>query len=221
MERETTGLYLTGHPMDDYRDRARDAGAVAIGAVLSDFAEGQPTRFRDNQEILLAGIVASAKTRTTRNNSLMSYITLEDDTGSMELIAFQRALDQGGSYIREHAALLVRGRISLRDEKEPQLMVDSIRPLSDLDTPGMPGAAPAPKRSVETGKPRTLYVRIPGNTHPLCRRVELLLSMFPGNERMVLYFEDTKKRLGAPCLIHDALVQELTELCGAENVVVK
>jgi len=164
MERETTGLYLTGHPMDDYRDRARDAGAVAIGAVLSDFAEGQPQRFRDNQEILLAGIVASAKTRTTRNNSLMSYITLEDDTGMMELIAFQRALDNGGSYVHDAAALLVRGRISLRDEKEPQLMVDSIRPLSDLDTPGMPGAAPPPPRSADTGKPRTLYVRLPGNT---------------------------------------------------------
>ena len=221
MERETTGLYLTGHPMDDYRDRARDAGAVAIGAVLSDFAEGQPVRFRDNQEILVAGIVAGARTRTTRNNSLMSYITLEDDTGMMELIAFQRALDNGGNYVHDAAALLVRGRISLRDEKEPQLMVDSIRPLSDLDVPGMPGAAPPPPRSAETGKAKTLYVRLPSNTHPLCRRIELLLSMFPGSERMVLYFEDTKKRLGAPCLIHDALVQELTELCGPDNVVVK
>ena len=51
--------------------------------------------------------------------------------------------------------------------------------------------------------------------------MELLLSMFPGNERMMLYFEDTKKRVSAPCLIHDALVQELTELCGEANVVVK
>ncbi len=221
MERETTGLYLTGHPMDDYRDRARDAGAVAIGAVLSDFAEGEPERFRDNQEIKLAGIVASAKTRPTKNNSLMSYITLEDDTGSMELIAFQRALDQGGSYIREAAALLVRGRISLRDEKEPQLMVDSIRPLSDLDIPGMTGAAPKAPASPETGKPRTLFVRLKSRDDPLFRRVTLLQSMFPGSERMVLYFEDTKKRAGAPCLIHPAFVEELRERCGEANVVVQ
>ena len=83
------------------------------------------------------------------------------------------------------------------------------------------GAAPPPPRSPETGKPRTLYVRLPSQGHPLYHRIELLLTMFPGSERMVLFFEDTKKRLGAPCLIHEALVAELTELCGEGNVVVK
>ncbi len=220
MEHETTGLYLTGHPMDEYREKARRAGAVSIGAVLADLAEEHPARFRDNQEITLAGVVASAKTRTTRNNSLMSYITLEDDTGSMELIAFQRALDNGGGYVADAAALLVRGRISLRDEKEPQLMVDSIRPLSDLDVPGERPGVPE-RAGVPDPKPRTLYVRIPGRSDPLFRKVELLLTMFPGKERMVLYFEDTKKKAAASCLIHEALVAELTERCGKENVVVK
>ena len=215
MERETTGLSLSGHPMDEYRDRARDAGAVAIGGILSDFAEGQPQRFRDGQEVTVAGVVAANRTRTTRNNSLMSYITLEDDTGSMELIAFQRALDQGGSYVKDDAALLVRGRISLRDEKEPQLMVDSIRPLSDLEKPSA-----APRQEGAAGD-KTLYVRIPGREHPLFRRIELLLTMFPGDGRMVLYFEDTKKRVGAPCLLHESLIAELRELCGGENVVLK
>lgn len=218
MERETTGLYLSGHPMDDYRDRVKRAGAVTIGAVLSDFAEGSPQNFRDNQEITVAGIVAASKTRTTKNNSLMSYITLEDDTGSMELIAFQRALDTGGQFVSDAAALLVRGRISLRDEKEPQLMVNSIRPLTDLDVPGS-GEPTLPKRSEEKGA--TLYVRLASNRDPLCRRVELLLSMFPGNDRLVLYFEDTKKRLVAPCLIHEAFVAELKAKCGDENVVVR
>ena len=222
MERETTGLYLTGHPMDDYRDRARDVGAVAIGAILNDFAEGNPQRFRDGQEVLIAGVVASYKTRTTRNNTLMSYIQLEDDTGSMELLAFQRALDSGGSYVQDAAPLLVRGKISLRDEKEPQVMVDSIRPLSDLDVPGRTAVSPASSPAAKPdGKPRTLYVRIPSADHPLCRRVKLLLTMFPGNERIVLYMEDTKKRLGAPCLIHPAFVAELEEQCGKENVIVK
>ena len=150
----------------------------------------------------------------------MSYITLEDDTGSIELIAFQRALDNGGGYVADAAALLVRGRISLRDEKEPQLMVDSIRPLSDLDVPGERPGVPE-RAGVPDPKPRTLYVRIPGRSDPLFRKVELLLTMFPGKERMVLYFEDTKKKAAAPCLIHEALVAELTERCGKENVVVK
>ena len=148
----------------------------------------------------------------------MSYITLEDDTGAMELIAFQRALDQGGAYVQDAAALLVRGRISLRDEKEPQLMVDSIRPLSDLDVPGESAAKSAPPRQE---KPRTVYVRLPGRSSPLYRKVELMLTMFPGNDRMVLYFEDTGKKAAAPCLIHEALLSELRERCGEENVVVK
>ena len=73
----------------------------------------------------MAGVVASSKTRTTKNNTLMSYIQLEDDTGTMELMAFQKVLDKGGMYIKDNAALLVRGRISARDEKEPCLLYTS------------------------------------------------------------------------------------------------
>ena len=64
-------------------------------------------------------------------------------------------------------------------------------------------------------------MRLKSEQNPMRRRLELLLTMFPGQERMVIFFEDTKKRLGAPCLIHSALVEELTELLGEENVVVK
>ncbi len=220
MERATTGLYLTGHPMDEYREAVRRVGAAPIGALMSDFAaEDGPTRYRDNQQITVAGIVSTARTRTTKNGTLMAYITLEDDTGSMELIAFQRALDNGGGYVQENAPLLVSGRISVRDEKEPQLMVDSIRPLSDLR---LPGEAPAPQQqSQPEQKEQKLYVRLPSRGDKRMRRIELVLTMFPGTQKMVIAFADGSKRLGASCVIHDALVRELQELLGAENVVVK
>ena len=116
MEKETTGLYLSGHPMDEYRQTVARLGAVPIGAILSDFdGEDGPVRFRDEQTVCLAGVVQSVKTRPTKNNSLMSYVTLEDDSGSMELIAFQKALDSCGDCLKENNALLVRGRISVRD----------------------------------------------------------------------------------------------------------
>jgi DNA polymerase-3 subunit alpha len=146
----------------------------------------------------------------------MSYITLEDDTGTMELLAFQRVLDEGGGYVKENAPLLVRGRISLRDEKEAQIMADSIRPLTDLDIPG--GRDPKEEPG-SAGK--KLYVRLPSEQDPIRRRIELLLTMFPGSDRIILYFEDTKKRVGAPCLLHESLLAELRELLGEENVVVK
>ena len=84
MEKETTGLYLSGHPMDSYREAVRAIGAVPLASVMSDFAnENGPQRFHDNQMITVAGVVESYRTRTTKNNTLMSYIQFEDDTGSM------------------------------------------------------------------------------------------------------------------------------------------
>ena len=213
MEKETTGLYLSGHPMDSYREAARRAGAVPLGAIQSDFAqEGGPRRFSDNQMITVAGVVESARTRTTKNNTLMSYIQLEDDSGSMELMAFQRALDSGGAYIKDNAALLVRGRISVRDEKEPQLMVESIRPISDLN---------APAEKAPPAKDLKLWVKVPSAGDPVVQKIKLILTMFPGTQQMILYCEKEKKRIGANCLIHEALVEELTERLGKENVVVK
>ncbi len=208
MERETTGLYLTGHPMDEYREAARSTGAVSIGAILSDFAnEAGPERFSDEQYVTIAGIVASKRTRTTKNGTLMAYIQLEDDTGTIELLAFQRALDNGGGYVADNAAIIVRGRISVRDEKEPQIVVDSIRPMSDAALPDGSYA-----------KPRKLWIRLAQNDARIMRRIELLQEMFPGNDRMIVYFADTGRRLGADCVIMDSLVRELVEMVGAENV---
>lgn len=82
MEKEVTGLYLTGHPMDAYREAARRRGAVTIGSILSDFArEDGPAVYRDGQMVKVAGVISTYKTRTTRNNTLMAYVSLEDDTG--------------------------------------------------------------------------------------------------------------------------------------------
>ena len=217
MEKEATGLYLSGHPMGEYSRQARAAGAVQIGTILSDFSsDGSSQRFRDNQRIKIAGVVASSKTKTTRNNSLMAYIVLEDETGSMELIAFQRALDQGGGYIRENAALLVEGKISLRDEKEPQIMVDSIIPLEDASKSGE--ARPVVKAEEQE---RRLFVKLKSESDSGFRHLELVIQMFPGREQLVLFFDDSKKRMGARCLIHNALVEDLKEVLGEENVIIK
>ncbi len=208
MEKETTGLYLTGHPMDQYRELVRRRGAVPIGSITSDFAREEGNQdFRDGQRVTVAGIVASYKTRTTRNNTLMAYVNLEDDTGGMELLCFSRVMDESGGYIRDNSALLVEGRISVRDEKEPQIMVDSIRPLSDLGDPGK--------------QDPVLWLRLPSREDPRLRKVRLALSFFPGEQQAILYFEDCKKRVGTRCQILPSLVNDLKERLGEKNVVVK
>ena len=124
---------------------------------------------------------------------------LEDDSGSMELIAFQRALDSGGAYLKENAALFIRGRISVRDEKEPQLMVDSIRPLAEAEAAAYqeprprertarggyaPRPEPAPAARPEQEK--KLYLRLKSREDPMLGHIELLLTMFPGNQQLVI-----------------------------------
>ena len=212
MEKETTGLYLSGHPMDEYRETVRRIGAAPIGAVTADFAQNEGgRRYADGQYVTLAGVISSARTRTTKNNSLMCYVVLEDDTGSMELIVFQKTLDSFGIYIRENEIVIAKGRISARDEKEPQLMCDSIRPITDLAA-GDGGHGEAERR---------LYVRIPSARGEEMRRLELLLNMFPGDDRMVIWCERERKKLAAKCLFHEALLAELREWLGELNVVMK
>ncbi|MCI8303555.1 MAG: DNA polymerase III subunit alpha, partial [Lawsonibacter sp.] len=207
MEKETTGLYLSGHPMDQYRELARQYGAVTIGSILTDFErEDGPKEYRDDQRVSIAGVISTYRTRTTRNNTLMAYVNLEDDTASMELLCFSRVLNESGSLIRENSAILAAGKISVREDKAPQLMVDSIRPLGGLD---------------QSKGGETLYLRLPSREDPRLRKVRLALSFFPGESQVVLYFEDCKKRVGSRCEIHQALLKELTQRLGEENVVVK
>lgn len=124
MEKETTGLYLTGHPMDEYRAEADRYHAVTIGSIQSDFKrEDGPQRYQDGQSVVIAGMISSAKTKTTKNNSLMAYVTLEDDSGSMELLVFSRVLGECGPYLRANTPIVAKGKISVRDEKEPQILV--------------------------------------------------------------------------------------------------
>lgn len=217
MEKETAGLYLSGHPMDEYRERVRRAGLVPIASILTDASsDSRHKTYPDGAVVTVAGVVQSSNTRTTKSNTLMSYIDLEDDTGAMELIAFQRALDAGGRYVKENELIIVRGRVSVRDEKEPQLMVDEIRPISDLGklTPAQP---PVQAASPE----QKLWVKLPSESDPLLERIKLILTMFPGTQQMIIYCEREKKRIGTKCLIHPSLVAELKELCGDKNIVIK
>ncbi|MCC8122844.1 MAG: DNA polymerase III subunit alpha [Oscillospiraceae bacterium] len=210
MEKETTGLYLSGHPMDEYRAVAKRNSAVPIGAILSDFAQtGGAQRYHDGEKVCIAGVISAVKTKTTRNNTLMAYVALEDDTGAIEALAFARVLDSCGSYITENYPVLMEGRISVRDEKAPQIMCDNVR---DLQTLGADGQA--------QGAEKRLYLKIPGEEHPVYQRIKLLFQMFPGRERVIFYFEDSQLRKQRDCLIDDLLLDQLREWLGADSVAV-
>ncbi|MEA4815151.1 MAG: DNA polymerase III subunit alpha [Oscillospiraceae bacterium] len=216
-EKEATGLYLTGHPMDAYRDAARRAGAVSIAGILDDFEDdGGPTKYSDGSRVAIAGVVTESKTKTTKNNSLMAYVMLEDSTATMEMLCFSKLLSSSGSFLQEGQIIVAKGRLSVRDEKSPQLMCDEVLPLSQ------DGIAAIPKEytSIEaTGK--KLFVKFKSENCPEFGHAKLVLEMFPGNTPFIAYMEDSKKRLGSHCLLHEALIEELRETVGEANVVIK
>ena len=158
----------------------------------------------------LAGVVATSKTKTTKNNTLMAYVTLEDATGTIELMVFSRTLAEGGQYLKVGLPIGVAGRISQRDEKAPQLMVDWIGPL----------AQPAPGEEGEEPQPKTLWIKLPDGGEPM-EWLKRLLNMFPGKERTVVYLQDSGKRLQTHCLHHPALMDELREVLGETSVVLR
>ncbi len=90
----------------------------------------------------MAGVITASRTRTTKNNTLMAYVTIEDELASMELLCFSRVIDQCGSYMQVNTPVLVKGRLSVRDEKPPQIMCDSLYPLES----GLPRSSPPADR---------------------------------------------------------------------------
>jgi DNA polymerase-3 subunit alpha len=117
---------------------------------------------------------------------------------------------------------VVTGRLSIRDEKEPQIVVNRVRPISDFAQMAQMEAENPPVSAVQ-GKPLrgTLYLRLDSETDPRYRKVKAILNMFPGENGAVLFFADTKIRRGTRCELRDNMLQELKNLLGNGNVVLK
>ena len=212
-EKETTGIYLSGHPMDDYRAILKNTHVVPIGQLM-----GEESSFRDDQIVSVAGIVQSVKMKTTRNNSMMAYVTVEDDTAAIEMLAFSNVLNQYGGYLKENSPVVITGRLSIRDEKEPQIVVNRARPISDFSGGDTPPEEPPRSQAPRTG---TLYLKLPGESDPVYRKVRAILNMFPGDSSVVLYFADTKLRRGTRCILGESMLRELENVLGTGNVVIK
>jgi DNA polymerase-3 subunit alpha len=122
--------------MDEYANVIQRAGATQIGRIKSSF-EGEESigDIEDGDIVTIAGIITAVKTKMTKNNSLMAYATLEDSSGDIEMLVFQRVLNEWGSDLKEGTPVFARGKVSIRDEKEPQIICELIRPIDDPPAP--------------------------------------------------------------------------------------
>ena len=210
MEKETTGLYLSGHPMDDYRPYLKNTHVLPIGSLMD-----EERTVEDESIVSVAGIIQKVRLKTTRNNSMMAYVTLEDDTGSMELLTFSNVLTQFGSLVQEGAAVVVIGRLSIRDEKDPQVVVNRVQSILDYADGNQGEGAPpdVPGRQALSPPCFRGHAGIPEDQGHF--------KHVPGTSPVLLYFADTQVRRGTMCGFQEDMLQELTDLLGKENVVLK
>lgn len=149
----------------------------------------------------------------------MAYVTVEDDTAAIEMLAFSNVLSQFGGYLRENSPVVVTGRLSLRDDKEPQIVINRARPISDYANEKIAPEEPVQKPAQPNSG--TLYLRLPGEDQKLYPKIRAMLNMFPGESSVVVYFADTKQRRGTRCVLMDSLLRELKNVLGEGNVVLK
>ena len=136
---------------------------------------------------------------------MMAYVTLEDDTSSMELLAFSNVIAKSGNLLAENSAVVAEGRLSVRDEKAPQMVLNEIHAVDEVAKP----------------EPQKLYLKIPSEGSTEDRKTRAILKMFPGDLQAVLYFADSGIRRGTNCSVREDMLEELRRLLGEKSVVLK
>lgn len=139
MEKEMLGLYVSGHPLDEYKSEIMkqttvsssdltDAGMEGIegsDAMMSSVGKN----LTDGMHVTVGGIVTDKKTKATKNNNIMAFVTLEDLYGSMEIIVFPNVLIEYGDILVNDNAVFVDGRLSIREDEQPKIICESVRPI--------------------------------------------------------------------------------------------
>jgi DNA polymerase-3 subunit alpha len=130
-EKEVLGIYLSGHPLEDHLDKIRkNSTAKAIDFVREE--ENGAIRVRDNDHVIVGGIIAGKNVKYTRNNQQMAFLTLEDLTGSVEVIVFPRQYQTYQSILEQDAKVFVVGHATVEDEQNGKIICDRMVPFDDL-----------------------------------------------------------------------------------------
>ncbi len=127
MEREMTGVYISGHPLDEVADLLR-VGFTNVGDI-QDMADDEGGAGYDGLQVTMAGILTVARGKLTRKGAMMGLITLEDLTGQIEGLLFPKVYERYAMYVNPDELVVIEGKLSFREDEDPKILVDSIRPL--------------------------------------------------------------------------------------------
>ena len=223
MEKEVSGLYLSGHPLDAYRPQIRQISTCTIADL-----QGEEARRFDNQNVTILCTVVKNKIMTTKSNTLMAFTTVEDLTGTMELLIFPRVLAECRAALQENAVVVANGRVSVKEEEAARLIVEGVQPIESYDPSKSFGKNRVEKVRRETsgGEATGYFLTVPSRQCPEMHRVEnLLCNIFDGGTVKVYFcFADTgQKALARHMAVKDdpLLRAELERILGKEHVKVQ
>lgn len=217
MEKEVTGLYLSGHPVAEYAQVMRKSGAVPTSELMEGAKEGG-SRYQDGAKVKILGIILSVSTKITRSNQTMAFLQVEDLYGAVEVIVFPKVLTDYAVQLREGNIVLLSGRISVREEEDAKIICESA-----ADAPRPDGEAP--RQEPQKSKRQGLYLRLPQEHCPEMDRVKNLLEIFDGGFPVYFYYKDTGKYFMAPRSlwidVNQPLIDELGRVLGSDNVALR
>ncbi len=198
-EREAIGVYISGHPLDDYT-----SVLYTLDYTVSQLQEADGTGApHDNDRVQTGGLLSSVERKPTRNgNSMIGYAVLEGLSGSIELLLFKNTLDMLSDLFTPGLVVLVSGRLSLREGSKNSIIVSDIAPLKNI-------------------KP-TLYMRFDALTPDRLKELVELLSGYPGNVPVMIYDASTSEQRLSPKELNvnlsDTFLTKARALAGKENI---
>lgn len=214
MEKEMTGLYLSGHPLDEYVYSLKVQTSTNIEKVFKSYEiikdsygniEIPDDIIHDEQRVVLGGILASVNQKITRNNTMMAFLQLEDLTGTIEVIVFPKTLDRVRESIKEDSLVVIKGRISIKEDELPKLICETIEPLEKINS-------------------SKVYIKVENMNHAkaFIKEARAIPEEYKGDTAVYLFTSNNRKQYRGPrdiwINIDSDAISYLKELMGEDNV---
>ncbi|SET46899.1 DNA polymerase III catalytic subunit, DnaE type [Natronincola peptidivorans] len=207
MEKEVIGLYISGHPLSEFQQELRYLATVNSSHLLEMMENPQGVNNKDGKVVRVGGVIVEKVTKTTKNNQLMAFITLEDLFGTIECIIFPKTLNEYTELIKEDTIVIIEGTLNLKDEEKPKILANKIQPLVKMED-------------------NKLYIKINRKEDiVLIEKAKNIFKKYHGNVPVYVYIQKENKTLRADrdlwVKLNDQLMKELSEVFGEKAIKIK
>ena len=215
LEKEITGLYITGHPMDEYKELSQKVKSDRIIDLLeSDGLMG--STYADNSRVKILGVISKVEKKVTKNNSTMCFVIIEDLTASIECIVFSKQYADSVMHLSVGNIIMINGRLSLREDREPTVVCESIQAnpknLYKNDS----------EKTTEKKQRIGIFLRFDSGDTLAAEKIDTMLDVFSGTFPVYCYYTDNKMyKFKGYVNADEAVIDEFRHIVGNENVVVR